>query len=265
MSRTSWPGPPGWWDRAARLGWSTKGVLYVLLGAFALRAALGYARAKGSTGAIHEIGRQPFGRTLLFVIAAGLAAYALWRLADAFRARRASAAKRVRAWAADIGSGAIHAGLTVTAIKTALGAPSGSDHSEQALTGQLLAQPLGQFLVGACGLIVLGVAVSQFWRAASASFMRQYDTAAMRIEERTWARRIGRLGLTARGVVFALIGAFLLMAAWTANPREAAGFASSLDSIANNPSGPWLLALVALGLVAYGLHCFWEARYRRFV
>jgi len=142
---------------------------------------------------------------------------------------------------------------------------SGSDHSEQALTGQLLAQPLEQFLVGACGLIVLGVAISQFWRAASASFMRQYDTAAMRTEERTWARRVGRLGLAARGVVFALIGAFLLMAAWTANPREAAGFASSLDSIANNPSGPWLLALVALGLVAYGLHCFWEARYRRFV
>ena len=79
---------------------------------------------------------------------------------------------------------------------------------------------------------------------------------------RRWARGVSRFGIAARGVVFALIGAFLVRAAYDANAHEAKGLGGTLRALATEPHGKWLLGIAALGLIAYGLYDFILARYR---
>jgi Domain of Unknown Function (DUF1206) len=81
--------------------------------------------------------------------------------------------------------------------------------------------------------------------------------------EQTWAVRLGRLGIAARGIVFGIIGLFLIQAAKQSDASQAKGFGEALASLEQQPFGPWVLGLVALGLIAYGIYSVVEARYRR--
>jgi hypothetical protein len=63
-------------------------------------------------------------------------------------------------------------------------------------------------------------------------------------------------------VVFALIGIFVVKAAYDYNPREAIGLDGALQKLASQSYGSWLLGIVAAGLLAYAVFCFFEARYR---
>jgi hypothetical protein len=74
---------------------------------------------------------------------------------------------------------------------------------------------------------------------------------------------LGVVGLLARGVVFGLIGAFLIKAAAEYDPREAIGLDGALQKLARQTYGEWLLGLTAAGLVAYAIFCLVEARHRR--
>ena len=80
---------------------------------------------------------------------------------------------------------------------------------------------------------------------------------------RKWTERWGRFGIAARGIVFGIVGAFLIRAALQYDPQEARGLGGALQTLAKQPLGPWLLGAVALGLVAFGLFMLSVARYRR--
>ena len=71
------------------------------------------------------------------------------------------------------------------------------------------------------------------------------------------------VGTAARGMVFALAGFFVVQAAVTFEPEKARGLDGALRSLVKTPLGPWLLVVVALGLVAFGIYGLAEARYRR--
>ena len=77
-------------------------------------------------------------------------------------------------------------------------------------------------------------------------------------------RRIARpAGGVARGVVFVTVGVFLVVAAVTTQPQQAKGLDSALRALAATPGGPWLLALVAIGLIIFGAFSCCEARWAR--
>jgi hypothetical protein len=71
------------------------------------------------------------------------------------------------------------------------------------------------------------------------------------------------LGQGALGVVASIIGIFLIVAALHHNPGEAKGLSGALITLLQQPFGPILLGIVAVGLLAYGIYSFVEARYRR--
>jgi Domain of Unknown Function (DUF1206) len=120
-------------------------------------------------------------------------------------------------------------------------------------------------LVGAVGSGIIAVAMFQFYQAFTAKFREQFETGEMSTRAESWAIHVGQIGLAARGVVFGVIGIFLLYAALYANPNEARGLSGALRAIEQRPFGPWLLGVVALGLVAYGLYMFVLARYQRMI
>ena len=258
-------------EKAARAGYATKGVLYVLIGVFAFRAAIGSAQAGGEDtdvrGVIREIAQQPFGMGLLVLVAIGLAGYALWRFVEAVRdpEGRGSDAKAIVKRVGYAISGLIYTGLAWLCVSILTGTGSGGSGggSSDSMTAKLMSAPGGRWLVALVGVIVIGVAVFHFVRAYKASFMERMKTAQMHGRTREWVERAGRVGLSARGVTFLIIGGFFVFAAWRHDPSRARGLSGALDYVATQPYGPWLLGIVGLGLVCYGAYCFANARYRR--
>ena len=255
-----------WVERLARLGYVSRGIVYVVVGALAVQAALGWGGKTTTTeGALATIARQPFGRVLLLVLALGLAGYALWRFVQGIvdPERKGTDAKGLVKRSAYVISGLLYTGLALTAIQILRGTARAGNDSPQDWTERLLAQPFGRWLVAAVGLAIIGVGINALYIAWKEKFRDKLKLSEMRPAEQEWATRIGKIGLAARAVVSGLIGSFLIQAALQADPNEARGLDGALKVLAQQPYGKWLLGVVAAGLAAYGLYSFVEARYRR--
>lgn len=253
-------------EKLARFGYAVKGVVYGLIGVLAVMAAFGSGgKTSGSRGVLRTIADGPFGQILIAAAAIGLFGYALWRFIQAFLDpdHKGSDAEGIVKRIGYFFSGVLYAGLGWAAARLLMGDGGGGGDSADTWTAKLMAQPFGVWLVGIGGAITIGIGLYQLYKAYKAEFLNKLKTGAMSATERTWAERSGRFGLTARGVVFGIIGVFLIQAALHANPEEARGLEGALDTLAAQPYGPYLLGLVALGLVAYGVYCGVLARYRR--
>jgi hypothetical protein len=256
-----------WAERLFRLGYAAKGVVYAIVGWLAASAALGPGgRTTGTRGALRSLVNQPFGRILLGFVAIGLSGYVLWRLVQAIMdtENQGTDAKAIILRLSYAGNGLIYGGLAITAVQIIIGEVDiDNGYGSQDWTALLLAQPFGQWLVGTVGAIVIGVGFYEFYQAYTAKFRRKFNLNDMSDTEKTWATRIGRFGLAARGVVYSIIGFFLIQAAQKSNSNQVRGLEGALDSLARQPYGRWLLGIVAIGLMAYGLYYVVQARYRK--
>lgn len=259
-----------WFERLARLGYVSKGIVYFIIGLLAAQVALGIGgRTTDSKGALQTIVTQPFGKFLLAIVTLGMISYAIWRwiesIFDPEHKGQKNDAKRIGKRLGYAASGAAYTGLAFTAIKLITGTggrQSGS--STQDWTARFLSQPFGQWLVGLAGVVVIGVGLYMIYQAFKAKFRSELNWQQMTTQERTWATRVGKLGVTARGIVFAVIGIFLTQAALKSDPTQAKGIGEALAALAQQPYGRWILGFVAFGLIAYSVYCcFVEARYRR--
>lgn len=249
----------------ARVGFAARGAVYIMMGVLAARAAAGQGgRTTDARGAVRAIGRLDASGLLLVALALGLAAYAVWRVAQAVLDLdgKGGGIKGLATRAGFVSSGLIHAGLAMTAAGMGFTEGSGSVRTWVART---LAQPYGVWAVGLAGAAVVGSGLYQFYKAWAATFEKRLRTGRMTASTRTWARRIGRLGLCARGVTFLIIGWFLFRAALHLNAGEVRDLGGALRTLQAQEYGAWLLGIVACGLISYGLLSFVNARYRRIV
>ena len=260
--------PSGWLEPTARAGYTAKGVVYAVVGVLAVQAAFfGGGQTTGSKGAIQTIASQPFGQILLWITGLGLACYALWRLAMALLdpAHEGTSGKGLVKRLAYAGSGLVNGALAFFALRIAMGSGGGSGGgSKQQMAAQLMSQPFGRVLVGLGGAVIIGAGLYHFYKAAKAKFMEKYNAGEMSATERTWAKRIGRVGLSARGVAFAMIGGFFVQAALQSQASEAGGLGKVFTALLQQSYGPFLMGLLAVGLVCYAVYCFSYARYRHF-
>ncbi|MCA1995076.1 MAG: DUF1206 domain-containing protein [Coleofasciculus sp. S288] len=256
-----------WVERLARLGYIAKGIVYAIVGVLAVQAAFGTGgRTTDAQGAVHTIAVQPFGKFLLVLLAIGLIGYVLWRFVQAFLdpEHKGDDAEGWAKRAGSVISGLLYAGLAIEAIRLITGSGGGDGgNSTQDWTARLLSQPFGQWLVGLVGSFIIGYGFYQFYEAYKAKFRKTLKLREMSANEETWATRIGRFSLAARGIVFTMIGFFLIQAAIQSDANEARGLDGALQTLAQQPYGPWLLGIVALGLVAYAIHMWVQAKYRR--
>jgi hypothetical protein len=159
-------------------------------------------------------------------------------------------------------SALVYAGLAFSALGLILGIASDGDGSSDDWTALLLSWPLGKVLVIGAGIAVVGVGLREFYQAYNADFLEYLKLDEMGEKVRKWTERWGRLGIVARGIIFGVVGTFLIRAALEYDPQEARGLGGALQTLAQQPLGSWLLGAVALGLVAYGLFMLSVARYR---
>jgi hypothetical protein len=259
-------GDSPWVEGLARAGLAARGVLYVVVGILALQVAFGKrGQQADKQGALAALARQPFGKVLLVAVAVGFAGYALWRFLSAFLDTEGEGddaggwAKR----ASDLARGLLYAGFFVAAVRLVTGS-SGDDRTREAdLTANVLRAPAGRVAVAVVGLAVIGSGLYNGYRALSGKYRRKLRIGSMSAGARRGLTGIATAGLTARMVVFCLIGAFLVKAAVRYDPNEAVGVDGALKRLADRAHGPWLLGLVAVGLFLFGIYSFVEARYRR--
>lgn len=256
-----------WIEGFGRFGFAAKGLVYGLIGVLAIRTAIGVGgELTGSEGALRAIMWAPFGRILLTATGIGLIGYALWLLVQALvdTENKGSTAKGIAIRAIYGFIALIHGGLAISAFAIALG--SGVSESEwPGLTARLLSRFFGQWLVALVGAAVIGVGLGQIWYGYTAKFCDKLRLSEMSDSEESWATWLGRAGYIARGIVFGLVGTFLIAAAIQAEPQRARGLGGALESLMWQPWGAWVLGLVAVGLIAYGALMLFMARYRRMV
>ncbi len=254
-----------------RLGYLAKGLVYIIIGGLAALAALGNGGATTDRkGALQTIADQPFGKFLLIVVAFGLLCYAMWSLvrAAADTENKGSDPKGIAQRLFYGGVGISYALLALGAIKLVTGNPNtgkSSDANAQDWTAEFLKQPFGVPLVVIGGLVVIGIGGYQLYRAYKTDFKKHLDLSSCSATLRTWIVRFGQMGLAARGIVFGVIGIFLIVAALKNDATQAKGLGGALQELSTQPFGQLLLALVALGLIAFGVYSWAEARYRRMV
>lgn len=253
-----------WIVRMGRFGLLAKGVVYLILGSLALQAAIHRGHVTDKEGVLLTVLRQPFGTLLLGLLAGGLLAYMIWRIVQALLNPEREP-QHVKGWSKRIfrfGSGLVYGGLGLAAVKLLAGTRS-DNRTPSDWTASLMAQPLGKWLVAAVGISIAGYGLVRIWKAWKGELKKQLVLDGYAARARAWILGTGRFGQAARGVVFAVIGTYAFFAGLHTNPHEAKGVAEALRTIAGAPYGPYLLAAVAVGLIAYGLFQFVEARYRR--
>jgi hypothetical protein len=254
-----------WVERLARVGYAAKALLYVTIGMLAAQAAFGSGgRTTDTHGVFTAVHDMAFGRVVLLVIAAGLLGYALWRVVEAIvdPDGRGSAFKGLALRAGFAIRGLFHGALGVAAFRAAMGHRSngGNDQARQ-LTASAFRMPAGELLIYAGAAFVAGYGVYQLYRSYASKLGRQLELGAVSGDMRPWVVRVSRFGIAARGVIFCLIGFFLARAAERHDASEVGGIRESLNMLAN--LGRWPFAVVALGLIAYGVYELVNARYRR--
>jgi uncharacterized membrane protein YidH (DUF202 family) len=258
--------PSKWIERLARLGFAAKGLVYVIIGFLAIKTGLGSTQqVEDSGGALQTLVNEPFGKAMLILVGIGLIGYAVWRFIQAVKdpEHEGTDAKGIIKRVGYGISGFLHASLAITAFSLSRGGRAGDgDAKAQDWTARLMEQPFGRFLVIAVGAIIIIWAIREFVAAYRAKFMRKMERPDVSPKTLDILRTIGRVGYASRGVVSLIIGFFLLMAGIRYDSSQAKGLQGALESLLQQPYGPYLLALVGLGLIAYGIFQFVNARYR---
>ena len=253
-----------WLDRAARLGFVAKGLVYALIGVLAFQVAMGDQQRADQKGALQTIAAKPGGSFVLWLMVLGFLAYAGWRFSEAAWGRRNETDEKKRT-AKRLGSalnGAIYLFFAVLAFRTVTSSSSSGGGGAD-ITAKVLDWPGGQAIVVIAGLVIMVVAVALAWRGLKTDFEKHLNTARMSRTTFTAVRRLGQVGYIARGAVFFLIGGLVVKAAMDHQPGKAQGFDVALRSLAGAPFGQVLLIVAALGLICFGAYCVAEARYRR--
>jgi hypothetical protein len=247
-----------------RIGLAARATIYVLLGWIALLLAAGKRHGEADQrGAMQELVRHNGGFLLLWAIAIGLSGYALWRWSEA----AFGVVGEGRDWKPRVQSairGTIYAFFAVSAFNLLAHAHSQSQAGQsELLTARAMTHHGGRILVGIVGAIVIIVGLALVYEGVARKFKKYFDLADMSPGSRRLVWILGTIGTTARGVVFALTGYFVLQAAWKYQPQKARGLDGALRTVANSNTGRWLVGLVAIGLIIFGLYGYAEARWRR--
>jgi hypothetical protein len=252
----------------ARAGFLIKGILYLVVGVLAIQvAAETGGRVTGTRGALVSVLGQPFGRVLLLVAAIGLFGYAAWRVVQGVLdpERYGHDWKGLGMRIGFVARGLLHGALGWQALRLYRGLSASRGSGERALARELLAWPLGDWLLVAAGLGLVGFAIWQIYAGYKGRFEPGLDMAALRRDAGAWAVHVSRFGLAARALVFIVLGWGVAVAGWFRDVSEVNTTASSMRTLGAQPGtlGRWLLGLAAAGFIAYGFYQMIHARYLR--
>ena len=250
----------------ARGGFIGYGIIHLLFAWIALQVAFGGSGGKESdqSGALQELARHSYGKTLLIAIAVGLVAMAIWQ---AFEAAIGESGEQTKGAIAErVLSGVravLYAYLAWTAIKVVQGANASMGDNYESKTSGLMGSTGGRWLIGLIGLIIVGVGVGMFIYGFRRKFVSHLNTQQMTASTRQPIIKLGMAGYMAKGAAYTVAGLLVVTAAVKYDPEKARGLDAALKTLAGYSWGVWVLALIAAGIAAFGVYCLAQAKYRK--
>lgn len=254
-------------ELTSRIGYGARGLIFLSVGLLTLLAAAGLlGGAVGTKGALIWLSEWPLGRLWLILLGLGLAAFVMWRVLQAVfdadhegRSRRGVMVRLSQGF-----SGLAYAGLAFSAFRMIVDLPRNPAASDVARSREtaaaVLSVPYGDWMLVAAGLFLFGVGVANITRS-----WREDFTQYLACSEKTCRRvaPLARIGYIARGLAYLPLATLIVLAGLRSRPSDVTSFGSALDAVQRQPGGAWVLALTALGFVAFGVFSFIEARFRR--
>ncbi|MFJ6197704.1 DUF1206 domain-containing protein [Micromonospora sp. NPDC092111] len=254
-----------WLELLARAGFVGYGIVHLLFAWVILQIAFADSGEEGNqNGALRALGAQPMGKFLLIAIAVGLVAMAVWQALEAAVGHHAQQGReRLFERIASVVRTVVFLWLAWTAVQVVQDASANSADQQEQFSEKLMASSGGRWLVALAGLVLAAVGIGMMIYGYKKKFERNLKTGEMSPRTRTLARRLGLAGYLARGAVFAVAGLLVVVAAINYDPEKARGLDAALRTLRDQPYGPFILALMALGIAAFGVYCFLQSRYRR--
>ena len=250
-----------WIKALTRYGYFARGVVFATIGFLALALAAGKpGTLTDQNGALVTLAAQPFGRILLIAIVVGLSGFALWGFIRAIfdPLGRGNDKKGIIERIGFLTSGISYSALVAPFMQVILSGRRAASMSQskttQDIAGRILAMPFGPWLVGLIGLLVIGWGLGQVRVSYTASFKKDFEASKMNAVQEKWMIRLGRVGISTRGLVYTLMGFFFLQAALRADPKQAIGLDGALQVLANQPGAALLLVVAAIGLIVFGFY-----------
>jgi Domain of Unknown Function (DUF1206) len=246
----------------ARAGLAARGIIYILIGWVAILVALGLSSHEADQqGALQLLAGKPYGTISLWLLGIGFAAYALWRLSEAAYGAAGEghgAGPRLRS----LFRAVVYAGLAYLTFKVLSGGHGSESRKQQDVTASVMQHPGGQWLVGIAGAVIVIIGVVLLAEGIRRKFMKHLMTSQMSPRTLRIVKLLGTVGTIARGVVITLVGILVVDAALTHSPAKSGGVDKALLTLRDQPFGPVLLIVVAVGLVVFGVYGLCEARWR---
>lgn len=254
-----------------RAGFVARSVTYAVIGGIALALAVGAGPASAAPnqqGALAFIAGAPLGRLAVAVAAAGLLAYALWKLEQAAFGRGpegggGAGGSQIKDRVSSAGGGVAYLAFFVVALRILFGSSSSGSSAPSKAAAGVLGWPGGSVIVGVAGAALIAISAVQIYEACRGRFAQDSKLRDMGSLERPTFMVLGHVGLVARALVFVVVGYFLVKTAIDFDPREAVGLDGALTRVYREPFGPGLLGVVAGGLLVFAAYSLLEARYRR--
>ncbi|MEV7625045.1 DUF1206 domain-containing protein [Actinoplanes sp. NPDC089786] len=252
------PTQHSWLEKLTRAGFIGYGIVHLLFAYLIVRIAFGSRAADGDqSGAMQKLAESPFGVALIVTIIVGLVAMAVWQVLEIFEDRRLP--ERV----ASAGRAAFYLYLGWNGVKVLRSKPASSADTQQNAAEGLLGSGAGRVAVIAAGLIVVAIGAGLAIAGLTKRFERHLRVSRMTRATRNLLRRLGEVGFTAKGIAYGIAGVLFVTAALQYDPSKARGLDAALRALAGETYGFWLLLLVALGFLSYGLFSMAEAKYRK--
>ncbi len=250
-----------WFDHLIRAGLVAFGIVHLLIAWLALQLAFGDRSENASSdGAIRQLASQPFGEGLVWLIAFGMFLLVVWRLLEAAMGHQdEDGAKRTGKRIVSLGKAIVYGAIGVSAVNIALGA--GSSGGTDSLTTKLMDLPAGPWIVGVVGLVIVGIGIALVVLAWTESFKEHLTAEGTSGQTGTAYVWFGKIGYCAKGIAIGIVGGLFVYAAVTHDPKKSGGLDQALQQVLEQPFGPFLLGVIAVGIGCYGLFCFAEAKH----
>ena len=242
------------------IGLISYGLLHLVVAWIAFQLVLWKRGDASSEGAMSELGNQPLGGVLLWVMAIGLFTLTLWQAVEATIGRDApNRDSRLRRRLMSAGRAVVYFALGALAVAIATGSASSSGNGEETLSAKLMAVPFGRILVAAVGAVVIAIGIAQIVKGVKQNFTEDLDRRTPPA-----VRRLGTVGYCAKGIALGIIGGLFVWAAITYDSDKAGGMDAALSTIRGQPFGSVLLTIMAVGIACFGIYCFFWAKMARY-
>lgn len=252
-----------WVDHAVRFGMLAYGLVHVLIAWLAVQLALGdRGESVSGKGALAELARQPFGRLVVWFVAAGMVLLVIWRLVELVWGHRdEDGADLWQSRWVDAFKACVYGALGYAAISVAARGGGSSGDKSETISARLMSHDWGVWLVGLVGVAVLGYGVGLVWRGLSEKFREHLEAEGQTGDSGRAYVLVGKVGYVAKGSAIGVVGALFGWAALTHDPDKSGGLDDALRTVLEQPYGPVLIVAIAAGFACYGAFCLARARH----